>query len=125
MASRPAFQAPDAVIPSETVKAAAQAARNWSGTLGGRPVQVALAPFDLGVVAVVADTAFIGEAVARLGRALFLTATLLVLLGAVLGYLLLRPRSSPSPSWRASPPVWGPDRLEAIPYQAPADEEAS
>lgn len=122
VASRPAFQAPDAVIPSEAVKAAAQAARNWSGTLGGRPVQVALAPFDLGVVAVVADTAFIGEAVARLGRALFLTATLLVLLGAVLGYLFAAASIQPITQLARLASGLGPDRLEAIPYQGPADE---
>lgn len=122
VASQARFQVPEAALPPEVVVASSELPRDWSGPLAGRPVQVALAPFDLGVVAVVADTGFIGEALARLGRALFLTASLLVLLGAALGYLLAAASIRPITQLAALASALGPDRLEAIPYRGPDDE---
>jgi signal transduction histidine kinase len=122
IASQTSFAGPEAALPPEAVVAASEVPRDWSGLLSGRQVQVALAPFDLGVVAVVADTGFIGEALNRLGRALLLTALLLVLLGAVVGYLLAGSAISPITQLAVLASALGPDRLEAIPYRGPDDE---
>jgi signal transduction histidine kinase len=122
VASQASFEGPEAALPPRAVAAASDVPRDWSGPLAGRQVQVALAPFDLGVVAVVADTGFIGEALARLGRALLLTAVLTVLLGAALGYLLAAAAILPITALAARASALGPDRLDAIPTAGPDDE---
>ncbi len=70
VASEPRFAVPDAAVPRGRSVGARDLPQPWRGQLAGRPVQVALRPFEFGVVAVVGDTAFIGEALARLARAL-------------------------------------------------------
>jgi hypothetical protein len=56
--------AADTLLPSPLICAARDGPRDHRGELEGMQVQGALAPFVFGVVAVVADTPFIGAALA-------------------------------------------------------------
>lgn len=94
-ASTPRFAEPSAVLAAPVVRSARVEPQGWSGELGGAPVQVALAPFAFGVVAVVGETAFIAETLASLARALWLLGGLLLALSAVVGWWVARQMLAP------------------------------
>ncbi|MDA0700374.1 MAG: hypothetical protein O3A02_04095, partial [bacterium] len=85
VATETRYARPDAAIAPALLATARDVPRDWRGTLAGHPVQVALTPFEFGVVAVASETGYIGASLSRLGRALALTAAGLVLLSAVVG----------------------------------------
>lgn len=124
IASAPRFEADDAVLPQHVVGAARRSleARSWRGTLGGDAVQVALAPFELGVVAVIGDTGFIGRALGQLARALAVTALVAVLVSAVVGFSIANAIVRPIVVLARRASALGPERLEPIPYDGPRDE---
>lgn len=97
---------------------------NWRGELGGRRVQAALVPFQFGFIAVVAQTAFITEALRQLARALFITASVLVGLSALAGYLVAFFSMRPLAYLARLAARLGPDNLEPIGYEGPRDEVA-
>lgn len=122
VASKTEFERPKAAIPAPDVAAADAGTLLWSGTLAGRPMEAALAPFGVGVVAVLADPAYIGAALAGLSRALLLTAVIVVALGLVVGYLVAAAALRPITRLSRLAGELGPDRLDPIPYEGPGDE---
>jgi two-component system, OmpR family, sensor kinase len=122
VASKPEFGTPQAAIPPSDVASARGGSLLWSGRLAGKHMEAALAPFDVGVVAVLADPAYIGVALAGLSRALLLTGVALVLLSAVVGYVVAAAALRPIARLSRLAGELGPDRLEPIPYEGPGDE---
>jgi signal transduction histidine kinase len=106
------YAEPAAVLAATVVMAARDQPQAWSGVLAGVRVQVALAPFAFGVVAVVGETAFIGETLARLGRAQLLLGVLLLALAAAVGWLLAREMLSPIRELASAAQRLGPEGLE-------------
>lgn len=88
IASRPEFDEPEAVIPEEIVVSAFSETVHWRGTLLNREFEVALASFDLGVVALVADTTYIRDVLITLARNLSIGTGIIVALGLLLGYFV-------------------------------------
>ena len=124
IASAPRFEAEDAALPRAVVGAARRGddVRAWSGTLAAAPVQVALAPFTLGVVAVIGDTSFIGRALGQLARALAATAVVAVLVSAVVGFTVANAIVRPIVVLARRASALSPERLDPIPYDGPRDE---
>jgi signal transduction histidine kinase len=120
--SNPTFEALDAAIAPDVVRMAVRGSRDWRGVLAGYAVQASLAPFSFGVAAVIADTAFVGQALGQLARALLFTATLLVLISALIGYLVAALAIRPITQLAVRAAELGPGRLHPIPYRGPSDE---
>jgi two-component system OmpR family sensor kinase len=120
-ASAAGYEGADAALPPEVTRIEA-GVRDWSGTLAGRPVLVALSPFQFGSAAVIAETAFIAGALGRLARALVVTATLLVALSALVAYLIGAAAIRPIRHLARQASRLGPERLEPIRYRGPRDE---
>ncbi|MEJ2287512.1 MAG: HAMP domain-containing sensor histidine kinase [Deinococcales bacterium] len=122
VASKPEFETPQAAIPPSDVASARSGSLLWSGRLAGKRMEAALAPFDVGVVAVLADPTYIGLALAGLSRALLFTGVALILLSAVVGYLVAAAALRPIARLSRLASELGPERLEPIPYEGPGDE---
>ena len=124
IASAARFEAADAALPPDVVNGARRRAEGdaWSGTLAGTPVQVALAPFDIGVVAVIGDTRFIGSALGQLARALAVTAVIAILVSGVVGFTVANAIVRPIVVLARNASTLGPERLDPIPYDGPRDE---
>jgi two-component system, OmpR family, sensor kinase len=122
VATEPRFSRADAAIPRSALAQARDLPQDWRGPLAGRTVQAALTPFEFGVVAVVGDTAYIGESLTRLGRALALTAAVLVVLSAVVGSAVAAAIVRPIRRLAQAAQRLGPDHLEPIPDVGPRDE---
>ena len=124
IASSPRFEATDAALPVDLVVAARRKPEGdaWRGTLAETPVQVALAPFDIGVVAVIGDTRFIGGALSQLARALAVTAVAAILASAVVGFTVANAIVRPIVVLARRASALGPERLDPIPYDGPRDE---
>jgi two-component system, OmpR family, sensor kinase len=123
VASDARFEVPAAALPPELVRTAREAGMvDWEGSLAGAQVQVALAPFAFGVVAVAADTGHIGRALARLARALSLTALVMLLLSGVVGFAVASVIVRPITTLAGRASALSPERLEPIPYSGPRDE---
>lgn len=123
-ASDPAFEGTDAAIPADVFGSAAEGSEDWRGVLAGREVQAAIEGFGLGWVAVVADTEFISHALARLSRALLITASLVVVVAGFLGYLVAGVSIRPITELARRAETRGPDRLDPILLGGPEDEVA-
>ena len=124
VASAPRFEAADAALPADTVLAARRQPEGapWRGTLAETPVQAALRPFDLGVVAVIGDTGFIGGALGQLARALAVTAVVAVLVSAVVGFTVANAIVRPVVVLARRASTLSPERLDPIPHDGPRDE---
>jgi signal transduction histidine kinase len=122
VASEERFAAPDASVPREALAGARDQPQAWRGQLVGRPVQVALRPFEFGVVAVVGDTAFIGASLAQLAGALGWATAALVALSALVGSAVALEIVRPIRRLARAAQRLGPDRLEPIPDLGPRDE---
>ena len=109
-------------LPASAVVVAALGPRDWSGTLAERTVQAALAPVDFGVVAVLADTAFIATALQQLSQALTITAAVLIALSAGIGYLVAAATMRPVSQLASQAARLDPQRLTPLNYQGPGDE---
>jgi hypothetical protein len=118
-ASDPAFERPEAALPAGVVAAAPA---DWRGRLAGRPVLVAMAPFRLGTVAVLAETGYVGAALAAVGRALALAGALLLALSLPLGWLAARAATRPIRRLARAASRLGPEDLEPLAVPAPRDE---
>jgi len=122
VATETRYARPDAALAPALLATARDVPRDWRGTLAGQPVQVALTPFEFGVVAVVSETGYIGESLSRLGRALALTAAGLVLLSAVVGSAVAAAIVRPIRRLANAAQRLGPERLDPIPDLGPRDE---
>ena len=111
-------------LPAEVLTAARTEAQEWRGELRGDPLQAALVPFTLGVVAVLAPTDYIGAALGQLAQVLTLAALVLVGLSALLGYLVAAAAARPVTQLAAAAAQLDPARLEPIRYRGPDDEVA-
>lgn len=116
------FAAPDALLPPEAIAARRDVPGAWRGTLADRPVQVALAPFEFGVAAVVGDATFIGDALQRLAQGLALLAALLVPASVLAGRALAGAIVHPVRRLASDARRLDPERLEPIPNSGPQDE---
>jgi two-component system, OmpR family, sensor kinase len=123
VASDPRFESPAASLPPRVVmRAREQGEAGWEGELAGLDVQVALVPFAFGVVAVAADTGFIGRALTSLSRTLTATALVLVLVSGVVGFTVASAIVRPITDLARRASTLGPERLGPIPYDGPDDE---
>jgi two-component system OmpR family sensor kinase len=120
-ASSAEFEQPGAVLPASVARIET-GVRDWSGQLNGRPVRAAVAPFEFGSAAVIAETAFIAGALAQLGRALLAAALVLVLASAIVAYLIAAAAIRPISLLARQASRLGPERLEPIRYLGPQDE---
>ena len=123
-ASSEAFQDPvTAAIDEATIfEAADKSVHDWRGSLAGRSVQAALAPFPLGVVAVVADTSYIRVVLASLARSLMIATVILVVVSALIGYLVAASAMRPISQLARFAAGLNPNQLEPLHYQGPQDE---
>lgn len=122
VASKPEFERAQSAIPPSDVVGATQGTLQWRGLLNGRPMEASMAPFDVGVVAVLADPAYIDSALQRLARALLITALALVPASAAFGYAVAASALRPLTRLAQMAAALGPDHLDAIPYDGPRDE---
>jgi hypothetical protein len=118
-ASDPAFERPEAALPAEVV---AGAPMSWRGRLVDRPVQAATAPFRLGTVAVLAETGYVGAALAAVARVLTLAGAILLALSLPLGWLASRAATRPIRRLAEAASRMGPEDLEPLDVTAPRDE---
>lgn len=109
-------------LPATVVTAALTEPQSWRGELAGSPVQAALAPASLGVVAVLAPAGYIGAALAQLARVLALVALLLVVLSIALGYLVAAAAARPVTQLANAAAQLDPGQLTPISYHGPDDE---
>ncbi len=121
-ASRPEFERAIAAIPPSDVAGARRVPTRWSGRLSGRQMEVALAPFSLGVVAVLADPSYIADSLAELSRSLLVAGGLLVVLSLLVGYGVAASSLRPVARLANRAAQLGPERLEPISYRGPNDE---
>ncbi len=122
VATEPRFEAPDAALPIERLADARDVGVAWRGELAERPVQVALVPFEFGVVAVVGDATFIGEALARLSRELVLVALVLIAVSALVGWAVAAEIVRPIRRLALAAQRVDPERLAPIADPGPRDE---
>ena len=121
-ASQPEFERAQAALPPSDVVGAALVPTTWNGLVAGRQMEAALAPFELGVVAVLTDPSYIGPVLADLSRTLLVAALLLVGLSLVVGYAVAAAALRPIARLARLAALRGPDDLEPIAYEGPLDE---
>ena len=126
-ASSEAFEDPElAAIKPEVVMTAREKVREWKGVLAGRTVQASLAPFtfgsDIGIVAVVATTSFIGTALGQLAKTLSITTIILIIISSMIGYVLAASAIRPITQLAELAAKLDPNNLQTIPYEGPHDE---
>lgn len=121
-ASRPEYERAQAAIPPSDVRTSGIVTTLWSGRLLNAQAEAALAPFVLGVVAVIADPAYISNTLNDLSRTLFLAAVPLVILGLLVGYVVAAASLRSVSRLARLAAQLGPDRLEPIVYSGPNDE---
>jgi two-component system, OmpR family, sensor kinase len=95
---------------------------DWRGTLAGRPVQMALASFGSGVIAVLAPTEYISDALNRLARSLLLTAIGVTVASGIIAYFVSRAAMRPITQLATRAAQLSPEKLAPIDYQGPNDE---
>jgi signal transduction histidine kinase len=122
VASEAPFTGGDAALPEGVVLAAREVPIDWRGALAGTPVQVALTPFEFGVVAAVGDAGFIGAALARLARDLAVVATVLIAASVAVGWALAAAITRPVRRLALAAQRLDPERLEPIPDPGARDE---
>lgn len=122
VASKPDFERAQAAIPPSDVVSANLGTLHWRGSLNGKPMEASMAPFDLGIVAVLADPAYIGSVLQRLARALLYTGLALVPLSAAFGYGVAASALRPLTRLAQMAAALGPEHLDPIPYGGPRDE---
>ncbi|HNQ99573.1 MAG TPA: HAMP domain-containing sensor histidine kinase [Trueperaceae bacterium] len=122
VASRPEFERPSAALPPTDVMAGRGVPTTWSGLVDGKKMEGALAPFELGVVVVLTDPAYIGAVLADLSRNLLIAAVLLVVVSLLVGYVVAAASLRPLSRLARLAGTLGPDHLEPIQYDGPRDE---
>src|SRR5690554_6056445 len=113
-ASEPEFESATAALPPSDVMGAAHVPLSWNGLVAGRQMEAALAPFELGVVAVLIDPSYIGPVLAEVSRTLFVAALLVVALSLFVGYVVSAAALRPISRLARLAATLGPDDLEPI-----------
>src|SRR5690606_11615544 len=120
-ASRTEWESPLAAIPPDVIVGAGLVPTGWSGELLDQPVEVALAPFAVGVVAVIADPSYIEQTLAALSRTLLVVAAALVVLSLMVGYLVAAASLRPVTRLARRVSRLEPDAIEPLEYDGPRD----
>ena len=118
-ASDPAFEREGAALPPSVVTGAPDA---WRGSRTGVTLQAATAPFSYGVVAVLAETAYIGRALEAIARALLVAALALLALSIPVGLLAARAATRPIRRLADAASRLGPEDLDPLALPVPRDE---
>jgi signal transduction histidine kinase len=116
------FSDPQDLIPAEVVREAISRPRDWQGEAEGRQVLVALAPFGVGVAAVISDTEFIGSMLRSLSGLLVIIAASVVISSVIVGNIVAGNAIRPLKNLARQAARLQPDRLEPIVYNGPDDE---
>jgi signal transduction histidine kinase len=116
------FSDPQDLIPAEVVREAISRPRDWQGEAEGRQVLVALAPFGVGVAAVISDTEFIGSMLRSLSGLLVIIAASVVISSVIVGNVVAGNAIRPLKNLARQAARLQPDRLEPIVYNGPDDE---
>ncbi|HRN18400.1 MAG: HAMP domain-containing sensor histidine kinase [Trueperaceae bacterium] len=122
VASRPEFERAEMALPAADVISGMGVPTSWSGTIGGKKMEAALAPFELGVVAVLTDPSYIGALLTDLSRNLLVAAVLLVVVSLLVGYAVAAASLRPLTRLARLASTLGPERLDVIEYDGPRDE---
>lgn len=122
IASRPEFEQPEAIIPAEIIASAFPETVHWRGTLLDREFEVALASFDLGVVALVADTTYIRDVLITLARNLSIGTGIIVILGLLTGYFVAAAGLRPLRRLARRAAQLDEQHLASLPYAKRTDE---
>lgn len=122
VASRPDFEGPGKALPAVELVAVKGVPTLWNGLVGDVRMEAALAPFELGVVAVLTDPAYIGAVLTDVSRELLVAAVVLVALSLFVGYLVAAASLRPLTRLARMASQLGPDRLQSIEYDGPRDE---
>ena len=122
IASLPEFEQPEMVLPTEIVVAAADEIVHWRGNLGGNEFAVALASFDLGIVALVADTTYIRDVLVMLARNVSIGTGLIVVLGLLTGYFVAGAGLRPLRRLARRAAQLDAHSLQQLPYSERTDE---
>lgn len=118
-ASDPDYERDTAALPASVVLAAP---RDWRGERADTTLQAATAPFSYGVVAVLAETGYIGRALQAIARALAVAALLLLLASVPVGLLTARAASRPITRLADAAARLGPEDLDPLAVPVPRDE---
>lgn len=121
-ASDPQYEGPSAALPAADVVGAALVPLSWNGQVAGRQMEAALAPFELGVVAVLIDPSYIGPVLNEVSRTMFLAGLLVVVLSLFVGYAVAAAALQAIARLARLAATLGPDDLEPIRYKGPLDE---
>lgn len=116
------FEGSGAALPPADVVGAALVPLSWNGVVAGRQMEVALAPFELGVVAVLVDPAYIGPVLNEVSRTMFFAGILVVVLSLFVGYAVASAALRPIVRLARLAATLGPEDLEPIRYKGPLDE---
>jgi two-component system OmpR family sensor kinase len=116
------FEHPETLLPQEVVAAAATGTIDWQGSLDGRTVLASIAPFGVGIAAVISDTSYIDSALTRLARILLGITVVLIAASGLVGYIVAGSALAPLRNLSRQAASLGPDRLESITYSGPQDE---
>ncbi len=118
------FEGPESALQPELVEKAKNSddVSYWQGNLIGQNVMAALAPFDRGVVVVLATTNFMTTALNKLSRNLIITAITLILLSALTGYIVATAAMRPVMQLSKLTAEISPKNLQKINYSGPDDE---
>lgn len=120
--SSSSFRDPASLIPPEIVQSASTGPRDWQGQAKGRSIIAALAPFGVGIAAVVAEADFINSALTQLARILGFIALSVVLSSLIIGDIIARKALQPLRNLAKQAARLDSDQLEEITYDGPADE---
>lgn len=109
-------------IPLEVVQAAGSGLLDWQGEHQGRELLAALAPFGVGIAAVVSDTTFIAGALNQIARVLTALGVVLVAASGVVAWAVAGSVLQPVRGLARQAARLGPDRLQPIHYTGADDE---
>ncbi len=111
-----------AAIPVEVVRAASGGLRDWQGQFEGRDLLAALAPFGVGVAAVISETTFISGALGQIARVLTMLGFSFVVIGAVAAWFIADRVMLPLRRLARQAARLGPDNLQPIEHNFANDE---
>lgn len=118
------FEKPESALQPEIVEKASnsEGVVYWQGNLIGQNVMAALAPFDRGVVVVLATTNFMTMALNKLSRNLIITAIILIVASALIGYVVAAAAMRPVLQLTKLTAEISPKNLQKLRYHGPDDE---
>lgn len=120
--SAPQGQAFATAIPREVIVAAGSGIRDWDGEHEGSELLAALAPFGVGVAAVISETTFISGALNQIARILTVLGMVLVVTSVFVSWLIAGQVMQPLRNLARQASQLGPDNLQPIRFSGANDE---